>query len=314
MKKLVSIMIPTFNRANLVDGAIESALAQDYGNLEVLVSDNGSTDNTAEVVGSFASDTRLRYVRYPENIGSAANFNNALMQHARGEYVLMLCDDDRLTDKSYISKAMRLIESDQEVVLVFANYRIMDLATQTVLGETRIALQPNAIIEGRWLWLNYWQGIICGLLTTLYSRKIGMQVGGYILETMGSDTLLALNILLHGKGGFIADVVADYNVHSASDTKMTRDMGVLYRGMDWIRAGGNYACRKGIAEDEVRSWKKRLLTVLLTEYVHDPCLLELAKGNRQPLKKLLSMAKEYGEQDCLLEAMASMLNAVLGKL
>jgi len=83
--------------------------------------------------------------------------------------------------------------------------------------------------------------------------------------------------------------------------------------MDWIRAGGNYACLKGISEDEVRVWKKRLLVVLMTQYIHDPCLLELAKGNSQPMQKLLALAKEYGEQDHLLEAMASSLIAAVAE-
>jgi hypothetical protein len=89
-----TIVIPTYNRCELVRFAIESALRQTFADLEIVVSDNHSTDATAEVVGGFM-DPRLRYVRPPEHRAMPEHWEFA-RQQARGELVLLLGDDDAL--------------------------------------------------------------------------------------------------------------------------------------------------------------------------------------------------------------------------
>lgn len=91
-RPLVSVVIPTFNRAELVKRALQSVLGQTYGNLEVLIVDDASTDNTAEVVGVIA-DPRIRYLRQQKN-GGAATSRNIGVQSANGEFVAYLDSDD----------------------------------------------------------------------------------------------------------------------------------------------------------------------------------------------------------------------------
>jgi glycosyltransferase involved in cell wall biosynthesis len=91
---LVSIIIPTYNRAEYLDRAVQSALSQTYNNIEVIVVDDASTDNTAQVVRSFESE-KLRYIRNEENIGAPRTRNRGL-QEANGEFVNFLDDDDEL--------------------------------------------------------------------------------------------------------------------------------------------------------------------------------------------------------------------------
>lgn len=91
----VSVIITAFNYAHTVGAAIESALAQDWRELEVLVLDNASTDATPEVLAAYASDPRVRYHRRPVNIGMMANHNAGLKQ-ATGEYIVYLSADDVL--------------------------------------------------------------------------------------------------------------------------------------------------------------------------------------------------------------------------
>ena len=71
---LFSVVIPTCNRANMLQRALESVLAQSYDNFEILVMDDGSTDNTAEVVSSF-TDPRITY-RWNKNFGGPARPRN----------------------------------------------------------------------------------------------------------------------------------------------------------------------------------------------------------------------------------------------
>ncbi len=93
VKGLVTILIPTYNRAYCLAQAINSALAQTYTRVEVLVVDDGSTDRTAKLVqGAYGGDPRVRYV-YQDNRGVSAARNRGLRE-ARGEYVAFLDSDD----------------------------------------------------------------------------------------------------------------------------------------------------------------------------------------------------------------------------
>lgn len=86
-----TIGIPTFNRAGLLRTALKAALTQTHDEVEIIVSDNASTDNTAEVAREFGS--RVRYFRNDTNLGASANFCR-LVELATGEYFSWLQDDD----------------------------------------------------------------------------------------------------------------------------------------------------------------------------------------------------------------------------
>ncbi|HZF73410.1 MAG TPA: glycosyltransferase family A protein, partial [Gemmatimonadaceae bacterium] len=88
---LISIVIPCYNRAHIVRETIDSVLAQTYRNFEVILIDDGSTDNTREVVSSY-DDRRIRYF-YKANGGLSAARNSGL-DSARGEFVAFLDSDD----------------------------------------------------------------------------------------------------------------------------------------------------------------------------------------------------------------------------
>jgi len=92
---LFSVVVPTRNRAHLIGGALASVLEQDFDDYELVVSDNCSRDNTAEVVREVAGE-RARYVRAPESLSMPDHWEFAIEQ-ARGRYVTYLCDDDALS-------------------------------------------------------------------------------------------------------------------------------------------------------------------------------------------------------------------------
>lgn len=114
---VVTIGIPTYNRAESLRRALDSALSQSEQDIEVIVSDDGSTDLTPRVVQEIAArDARVRYLRHSANRGLTANFNTVL-QLAKGRYVMVLADDDRLDD-DYVARCRRALDRDDRLVLV----------------------------------------------------------------------------------------------------------------------------------------------------------------------------------------------------
>lgn len=114
---LITIAIPTYNRAALLPRAIESALAQDHDNLEIIISDNASTDDT-RAIGEDRSRrfATVRYERLPTNRGPVANFLHAL-RISRGDYFMWLGDDDWI-DASYARRCLEELLRDPSASIV----------------------------------------------------------------------------------------------------------------------------------------------------------------------------------------------------
>lgn len=108
--------MPTYNRARGLERALESVLRQSERDLEVIISDNASTDATPQLVEQAAArDPRVRFVRQRVNMGLTANFN-AVLRAARGRYVMVLADDDWL-DEDYLARCRAALEADPALAL-----------------------------------------------------------------------------------------------------------------------------------------------------------------------------------------------------
>lgn len=113
---LVSIAIPTMNRRHDLPTSIGSILAQNYHNIEILISDNGSTDDTPEYCRDLAAqDSRVRYLRHEQNIGFMANWNYVLQQ-SEGKYFMWLGDDDWL-EPGTVTRYVDFLESHPDYSL-----------------------------------------------------------------------------------------------------------------------------------------------------------------------------------------------------
>jgi len=122
---LVSVCIPCYNAEQFIGETLQSVLAQTYGNVEIVVCDDCSTDATVEQVKKF-NDPRIKLVVNPANLKRQGNYNNALSR-ASGKYVKLLCADDIITPDC-IEKQVNAFETnaDKNIVLVTANKIIID--------------------------------------------------------------------------------------------------------------------------------------------------------------------------------------------
>jgi glycosyltransferase involved in cell wall biosynthesis len=213
----VSIIIPTYNRANYVCQAIESALAQDYPNLEVVVSDNASADGTAEAVKSYGRDNRLKYFRNRENIGMVPNFRKALYDYATGDWAIVLNDDDYFIDHSFISKAMKLAGKDDGIVLIHANCKMVNENTG-FCSDTDKRLPE--IVNGKWMFINYTAALKgktnYDTPTVVFDRNQALQVGLFSEAILSCDRESFLKLSLKGKIGFSTTWWAAYRLHGAN--------------------------------------------------------------------------------------------------
>ncbi|MGE5656560.1 MAG: glycosyltransferase [Actinomycetota bacterium] len=116
---LVSICIPTYNGEAFIAEAIQSAFSQTYPNIEVIVSDDGSTDNTIKIAQSFQNQTSIDYrIILHRNYGLAQNWNFCISQ-AQGQYIKFLFQDDLLAPDC-VTQMVELAQQDPEIGLVFS--------------------------------------------------------------------------------------------------------------------------------------------------------------------------------------------------
>jgi glycosyltransferase involved in cell wall biosynthesis len=123
MKKsenLLSVIITTYNRYELLKEAIDKVKEQTYKNIEIIISDDCSDDGTPKIEKEYVG---IKYIKTPQNLGYAKNSLFAL-EHASGEYVIFLSDDDILKDDTFFEKAMERFEEDRDIDSVFGRVAI----------------------------------------------------------------------------------------------------------------------------------------------------------------------------------------------
>ena len=123
----VSVCIPTYNRANLLPYAVNSVLNQTYNDFELIITDDGSKDNTAEVVSQW-NDSRIRYIRHLQNIGKSNNMRSGF-DAATGEYFIKFDDDDGLTP-DFLEKSIFILDRNPSIDFVGTDHWVIDINNQ----------------------------------------------------------------------------------------------------------------------------------------------------------------------------------------
>lgn len=170
---LVSIVIATYNHAHFVVEAVESALGQTYPHIEVIVVDDGSTDNTRQVLSEYGD--RIHYI-YQVNKGPSAA-RNAGIQYARGDFFVFLDSDDRLPARK-LEVQMPLFD-DEACGVVYSAWTNIEEKTGEILDIVRPLSQDN-------------------ILTGLLLRKIYFPPGVAIVRKQCLDTIGLFDVGLAG--------------------------------------------------------------------------------------------------------------------
>lgn len=203
MAPRVTIAIPTVNRASLLSRAIESALAQTAPDIEILISDNGSTDKTPAVIAQYKGHGRVRTFRHASTI-NAARHGEFLMAEAHGEYFVGLSDDDFL-EPEFAAEVLALFDRHPELSFVYSGCAVHygDIAVSALTG-------PELESSGDFLKAYYagkrelsW----CACMTRLrLLRQFGPQPSDFILGDMFFWTKMAFE----GPVGCVPRVLSHY--------------------------------------------------------------------------------------------------------
>jgi glycosyltransferase involved in cell wall biosynthesis len=197
---IVSVIIPTYRHRDFVRAAIESALAQDLGerSIEVIVVNDGSPDDTADVLAPLVQGGRVRYIEQA-NRGQAAARNRGIVE-ARGRYVALL-DDDDVWPAGKLSRQVALLDAAPDAVLVYGPHRL--LADDGVSSEADPNQWPHSPADDAYRAFRRQ----CWILSpgqTLIRRDALDRAGGFDERIWGSDDW-DLYIRLSRLGRFLYD-------------------------------------------------------------------------------------------------------------
>lgn len=190
---LITIGMPVFNEARFIDAALTSLRNQDYPNLEIVISDNASTDATLEICERHAAaDPRIRIERASTNCGATGNFQRAL-DLARGEYFMWAGGHD-LWSSGVVSECLGLLASHPDACLAFPRSCWIDdddepLARETGWSDTRGLSAPARLFTV--LWGNMHP--VMGLMRTDVLRECGP-----LPNLVGGDLVLLSRLSLRG--------------------------------------------------------------------------------------------------------------------
>jgi glycosyltransferase involved in cell wall biosynthesis len=285
MSPTVTVGIPAYNQAAFIEKAVESALAQSYPRLKVVVSDDHSSDNTAAVIERFRADTRFAYHRNGVNAGRVGNYKKTLYELSDSDWYVNLDADDYFTDPSFISDAIALVTAKKDVVAVVAGCTVRDETNDTrVVFKSEFADRQS--VSGR----EFLDAIAAGKaqtphLSTLYDRRLATRVDFYRSDILSSDFESLCRLALHGNIAYLDRSVAVWRKHgrNAVMTKRLRD------SIDNLSMPGSvmaYAKTQGI---DLRSWKQKVLATMLSAI-----LVEARKEGRLVKASLACLAKYPG--------------------
>ncbi len=214
--KLVSINITTFNRAHLISRCIDSILRQSYENIEVIVVDDCSSDNTEIIMHKYTNqDSRIKYFRHNQNKKNAYTRNTAL-KNCSGYYVAFMDDDDEWIDPDKLKKQVKIFECDKnnKIGIVCTNPRIYHNEHNYTdkMIEHPTDLKSRILIGNSMIYNS----------TCLTKREIMFEVGGFdtnLPKGIDSDFFRNMIVNFNYDVYFMQEITTA--VHEYGDDRMT---------------------------------------------------------------------------------------------
>ncbi len=227
----VSINIPTYNRADYLQYAIASVEQQTYDDWELIVSDDGSTDKTAEIMNTKSKDTRIRYIRHPQNLGRSRNMRSGF-DAATGDYFIKFDDDDALTP-DFLAKTVAILDTHPEIDFVCSDHWVINAKGERDEAATKenSAKWGKDKLEAAQILDLIRETLIKQSLqvgSTLFRRNCLQQVDYMRPQADGCEDFdLLVRLALAGyQGYFLPELLMEYRFHGGQ-TSLKQDIHFL---------------------------------------------------------------------------------------
>ncbi len=218
MTPKVSVCIPTFNGARYLTRTLDSVLAQDYDDFEIVVADHGSTDGTLDLVHAYVGEG-VRVVAGPDERGAPANFNRAVSA-ARGRYVKLLCQDDLLYPECLSRQVDAMDDGERHgVVLVASRSDIVDSADRVIYPGRGWSRRAGVVDGGAALRALVRAGtnLVGEPSATLFRREAFDRAGGFSpTQSYMVDFELWTRLLASGNLVYLHDALCTFRVSPTS--------------------------------------------------------------------------------------------------
>jgi glycosyltransferase involved in cell wall biosynthesis len=212
----VSIGMPVYNGANFIRLSVQSLMAQDYQDFELIISDNASTDETESICRELAeSDGRIRYFRNDRNLGAAGNFNN-VFRLARGRFFKWSSHDDEC-QPALIRRCVEVLErAPDRVTMVYPLAELIDEQGKTLRSpldriESRDPKPHRRLAQ--MLFSICWCDPVFGMFKAAYLRKTQL-IGAFF----GADIVLMAQLAMMGEIWEIEEVLFRLRAHAGRST------------------------------------------------------------------------------------------------
>lgn len=323
----VTIAIPTFNRVDFLRQALDSALAQTYPDVEVVVSNNASTDGTEQLLSSYSSDEHLTVIHQASNIGMMGNWD-ACLALASGEFFLLLSDDDVL-ERSAISELVsgfcnkKSINTDMSASCVIDDQVGMVWCSSRIINEHNQVLRYSGKapeVEDSFSMINgFFRGeretFPCSILLRTADIR---QYGGYASSqlTLIADAYVWMNCCLHrSKVYFIESCLTNYRVHTDSGTSNAIIDEWLHNNSELARfvinfyeAAGEYF-KASLIKEQIDAWNMKAATALI--------ITQIRKSKLPWVRSIIqyfSLCKKYNINHCIIRIFRKWFVSLLAKI
>lgn len=266
-KPKVSIIIPTYNQEAYIEKAIESALMQDYKNLEVIVSDDFSIDNTSVVAQKFAEHKNFKYIRNTNNLGRTGNYRNTLYHHTTGEWIVNLDGDDYYTDNEFISRAINSIQVAQEQgknIVAYCGKQSSLLRIRKNIPHQNID-DHSLVVNGKIYFKEYCKIGIFSHMRTLYKKDAATPLNMYDKSYQASDFYSLIKVFMTGDIILSDYSIGVWRIHKTNTTITEADkkyIQSLETFKDIILFAQNY-----FSDKELTDWYKEACKSAHKDYV-----------------------------------------------
>ena len=239
---LVSVVLPTFNRARTLPRAIASVLHQGYRHLELLIVDDGSTDDTAAVIAGF-TDPRVRYIPLAKN-GGASHARNAGMRESKGEFIAFQDSDDEWLDGKLEKQVRAALAAGDSAVTVFHSKILYGRDDQGRYGPHRVCCLPSIpdVPEQNFIQLIH-RGNLISPQALLISRE-AFNLAGFFDEDLinNEDWAFGIDLFYASKVVFIDEpLVMTYLQNDSVSRLMLRGARAQIRVMQKLRRHSDFA-------------------------------------------------------------------------